>query len=90
MTPTDPWETIRFATADQLITWVKLHGSVFILNGSTTPEGWPFHIVVAVSSPGNERAGELIRQLHRDLFAAGAPVAVATNPCMPSDPENET
>jgi hypothetical protein len=76
----DPWEQVRFLTADQLVTWTKLNGSAFALNGNTTPEGWPFVVVIAVAKPGNERAVELAQEFHRKLTEAGAPVRRTENP----------
>jgi len=76
----DPWEEIRGASLDQVVTWVKLRGSAFEVNGHTTPEGWPFVVVVAVGKPGNERAVELAREFHSKLAEAGAPVTAASNP----------
>jgi hypothetical protein len=44
---------------DSLVTFTKLNGSCLELHGFTTPEGYPFVMVVAVASPGNERAIQL-------------------------------
>ena len=70
----EAWERLRFATIDQMITTTKLRGSCLTLKGHTTPEGWPFVVVVAVARPGNERAVELAEQMGRDLTEAGAAV----------------
>ena len=77
----DPWETIRYMTMDQLVTYAKLNGSAFVLNGFTTPERWPFTIVLAVGSPGNEAVPELAKKFHEEMTARGAPLKkAATNP----------
>lgn len=76
----DPWEQVRHLTADQLVTWTKLNGSAFALNGNTTPEGWPFVVVIAVGKPGNEHAVELAQEFHRRLTEAGAPLHRGENP----------
>jgi hypothetical protein len=34
----DPWDEIRHATLDQIVTAVKLRGSASMLRGLTTPE----------------------------------------------------
>lgn len=73
----DPWEALRHRTLDQFVTAVKLSGSVGSVNGFTTPEGWPFVVVVAVAAPGNEAVIPLILKLHRDLIALGAPLLAA-------------
>lgn len=66
----DPWETLRRLTVDQLVTQVKLSGSAMQFNGFTTPEGWPFTLVLAVAKPGNERAVELAQEFSRKMTAA--------------------
>jgi hypothetical protein len=38
--------------------------------GWTTPEGWPFALVVAIGSPGNEAVVPLTKQYHRVMKAA--------------------
>jgi hypothetical protein len=73
----DLWERIRHLTVDEIVTKTKLHGSAMSLNGYTTPEGWPFVIVVAVAKPGNERVVAYAREFHEKMSAAGAPVAQA-------------
>jgi ABC-type sugar transport system substrate-binding protein len=73
------WEAIRHMTIDQLVTATKLHGSSSGVVGWTTPEGWPFVVVVGVGSPGNERAVEWAREFHQKM-AAAAGVRVAVNP----------
>jgi len=49
-------------TVNELVTETKLAGSSAVLRGLTTPEGWPFVVVVAVASPGNEWAVVLAEQ----------------------------
>jgi hypothetical protein len=76
----DAWEQLRHVTLDQLITGVKLRGSAAEINGHTTPEGYPFVVVVAVAKPGNEKAVEFARKFHADMVAAVQWVAAGTNP----------
>lgn len=73
----DAWEQIRHMTLDQIVTRVKLYGSGGQLHGFTTPEGWPFRLVVAVGGPGNERAIELCDELKEKMLSiASASVVV--------------
>lgn len=60
---------LKTVTVDQFVTKVKLNGSSAIINGHTKPEGWPFAVVVAIGSPGNQMAVEMVRQLNEDLAA---------------------
>jgi hypothetical protein len=46
----EDWERLRHMTVDQLVTATKLAGSSSSLSGTTTPEGYPFRIIVAVGS----------------------------------------
>lgn len=78
----DPWEQLRHLTLDQLVTQTKLSGSALTFNGHTTPENWPFAVVVAVGKPGNERAVEFARQFFLRIRAAGAPAHERQNPNM--------
>jgi hypothetical protein len=76
----DPWEEIRFMTMDGLVTFTKLHGSAFSMRGWTTPEGWPFTVMIAVGSPGNEA----LPQALLDTVAALASLkAAVVNPASP-------
>lgn len=75
----DPWEAIRHLTIDQLVTQVKLAGSSFLLCGNTTPENWPFRMILVIGKPGNEGALLLIEKI-REEFARRAPTHEATNP----------
>lgn len=72
----DAWERLRQLTLDQLVTFVKLNGSALLEEGFTTPEGWPFAVVVAVGKPGDERAVELAKEFAGKLGAL-APVKAA-------------
>lgn len=54
------WERIRHMTLDQIVTAVKLSGSAGKLHGFTTPEGYPFRLMVAVGVPGSERVIEIV------------------------------
>lgn len=77
----DPWEQLRYTTLDAMITTTKMEGSAAILHGYTTPERWPYVVVVAIGSPGNERALELAQEFHGKLRTAGATLNVAeSNP----------
>lgn len=72
----DPWEQLRFTTVDQLITQTKLGGSAMALTGNTTPEGWPFFIVIAVASPGNEPVVTATARFATELVALAPPLIV--------------
>jgi hypothetical protein len=74
------WEAIRHMTVDQLVTATKLHGSCSGLTGLTTPEGWPFVVVVGVGSPGNEQVVEWAREFYEKMAAAASSTRVAVNP----------
>lgn len=76
----DSWEQLRHMTLDQLVTFVKLNGSALQQNGFTAPEGWPFIIVVAVASPGNELAVKLARKFSEDMTKAASWVKRGQNP----------
>jgi hypothetical protein len=80
----DAWEKVRFATADALITETKFRGSAIVLHGNTTPEGWPFRLIVAVGRPGNEPAIALADEFQRKLTEAGAPETRADNARYPA------
>lgn len=61
---------LKDITVDQLITDTKLVGSASEIVGVTTPEGWPFVVVVAVAKPGNERVLDMAKDFHRKITAA--------------------
>lgn len=61
-------------TIDDFVTATKLSGSAGQLMGWTKPEGWPFVIVCAVASPGNERALEYAQEFAVKMAKAGASV----------------
>lgn len=64
----DPWETVRHLTLDQIVTQTKLaNASAAQFNGFTTPERWPFTIVVALGAPGNEYAVELAKEFSENM-----------------------
>jgi len=73
----DAWEAIRFMTLDELVTRTKLAGSSAMLWGKTTPEGYPFVVVVAIGAPGNEQVIEFAREYNEKMVRAGAPAAHA-------------
>ncbi len=79
----DAWERIRRMTVDELLTQTKLAGSALGINGYTTPEGYPFALVVAVGSPGNVQAVELLNELHIKMEAAATWTARANRPRCP-------
>lgn len=82
----DAWERFRHMTLDQLVTETKLGGSASVSYGRTTPEGWPFVVICAVGSPGNEVAMLAAGMFHGTLMRAGAPVDRTDNPAMPVCP----
>lgn len=65
--PAVPWDNIGEMTVDELVTGTKFAGSATAFYGNTTPEGWPFAIIIAVASPGNETVMELVADFHRKL-----------------------
>lgn len=66
---------LRKTTVDEIVTRIKLSKvAVAVLDGFTTPEGFPFVVVVSVGKPGNERLLELTHQFREDIRAAGSPV----------------
>jgi deoxycytidylate deaminase len=74
-------ELLDQMTIEQAVTSVKLAGSAGELVGRTTPEGYPFIVVIAVGKPGNERALELARRFFEEMLCAGAPVDLAVFVC---------
>jgi hypothetical protein len=67
-TTNDAWEQIRHLTLDQLVTQTKLrNASSALLNGFTTPEKWPFILVIAIGGPGNELAVDAAKTFHDTL-----------------------
>lgn len=79
----DAWERFRHMTIDQLVTETKLGGSASASYGRTTPEGWPFVVICAVASPGNEAAMVYAGEFHGMMTEAGAAADRADNPAMP-------
>lgn len=79
----DAWERLRFMTIDQLVTETKLGGSASASYGRTTPEGWPFVVICAVASPGNEMALVYVAEFQAKMTEAGAAADRADNPEMP-------
>lgn len=73
----DAWERLRHLTLDQLVTQTKLtNASAAQLSGFTTPENWPFTLVVAIGGPGNEASLDAAKLFHdamkdRALWAYG-------------------
>lgn len=62
------WEAIRHMTLDQLVTETKLSGGgAAAVNGHTTPEGWPFSIILVLGRPSNQGAINLIAEFQREL-----------------------
>lgn len=84
----DVWEMIRHLTMDQLVTQTKLSGSALVLNGFTTPEKWPFTIVLAVAKPGNELAVQYAQEFFQRMATTGAPRRVQENPKLKGHPAN--
>lgn len=81
----DVWERLRHMTLDQLVTHVKLYGSGAEVRGRTTPEGYPFCLVVAVGKPENERAGELVREASEEIAKLARWSQRADNPDLAPD-----
>jgi hypothetical protein len=61
---------LKTVSVDQLVTETKLAGSAQEIIGLTTPEGWPFVVIIAVAKPGNERAVEFAKEFHRKMVEA--------------------
>ena len=78
------WNDLKKVDLNRAVTWTKLNGSVFQLSGRTTPEGWPFVVLVAVAKPGNEPMLELVQKFHRDASALGAKLERADHPDHPN------
>jgi hypothetical protein len=79
--PSDPWEAVRHLTLDQLVTRTKLsNASALRLNGFTTPEKWPFVVVIAIGGPGNEAAIELANEFNAQMLARVKWSEERTNP----------
>lgn len=66
-------------TVEQLVSLVREHGSALVINGTTTPEGYAFHVCVAVASTGNERAVEAALVFERHTLGLGVPLQVLTS-----------
>lgn len=60
---------LKELTVEQLVTDTKLSGSATQTVGHTTPEGWPFIVVVAVAKPGNELAVQYAREFAQKMCA---------------------
>lgn len=79
----DPWEAVRHLTLDQLVTKTKLaKASALRLNGFTTPEKWPFVVVLAIGGPGNEAAVELANEFNAQMLARVKWSEERTNPAV--------
>lgn len=79
----DAWERLRFQTIDQLVTETKLSGSASMTFGRTTPEGYPFVVICAVASPGNEVALQYAYVFQALMARAASFVDRADNPGLP-------
>lgn len=87
MANNDAWEQIRHLTLDQLVTQTKLMGaSAAQLNGVTTPEKWPFVLVITIGGPGNELALDAAQAFH-DMLRGRARWSYATAKHEPRDKE---
>lgn len=60
---------LKQLTVEQLVTDTKLAGSAAQVVGHTTPEHWPFIVVVAVAKPGNELAVQYAREFAQKMQA---------------------
>lgn len=63
----EPIQSTSHATVEQLVTETKLRGSSLSLWGHTKPERWPYRVLVAVGSPGNEAVLEMAAMLERAI-----------------------
>lgn len=73
------WEQLRHVTLDRIITGIKLGGvSAAAVNGLTTPEAWPFAIVIALGRPGNHAPVAWVHELQAHLQQAAGWRANAT------------
>lgn len=72
------WDELGGRSIDELVTAAKVVGVGLSLMGFTTPEQWPFAIVVTVGSPGNERALRWAMELQERIRQAGPMAAGAT------------
>lgn len=77
---TDAWEAIRHFTLDQFVRQTKLSSSALQLNGFTTPEKWPFSIVIAVGKPGNELGIQFAKEFFERMSSAAQSCSVASAP----------
>jgi hypothetical protein len=84
----DPFEQWNLMPVQQLVTETKFRGSGTALWGHTTPEGWPYCLVVAVGSPGNQAALDVLLAAHRALEAM-APTERYDNPGVTPAPGSE-
>lgn len=73
----EPLQSTSHATVERLIAETKLRGSMLVLHGHTTPEGWACRVLLAVASPGNEDVIELVEQLERIVAIRASFVARA-------------
>jgi hypothetical protein len=67
----DDWD-LREVSLDDIVTATKVSGCSAMLRGFTTPEGWPFAVVVAIAKPGSEVAVQLAEEFSAKLTALGA------------------
>lgn len=63
------WDKIGDMTVDDLVYETKFTGSAVSFYGFTTPEKWPFAVIIAVASPGNESVMEMVADFHRKMAA---------------------
>jgi hypothetical protein len=78
----DPWEQIRHLTLDEIVTKTKLsNASAFQFNGFTTPEKFPFTVIVAIgATPENEKAIALAIEFKDKMVALAQWHREAQNP----------
>jgi hypothetical protein len=60
---------LKTLSVEQLVTDTKLSGSAAQVVGHTTPEHWPFIVVVAVAKPGNELAVQYAKEFAQKMQA---------------------
>jgi hypothetical protein len=74
----DDLDLLSDVSVNDLITQTKLAGSLLVLKGWTTPEGWPFAVVVTIDRPeDNGRIAQAVIKLQEAALEV-VPLAAAT------------
>jgi hypothetical protein len=67
----DAWEQVRHLTLDEIVTRTKLsNASAFQLNGFTTPEKFPFTVVVALGATVSDKQAIELATEFKDKMVA--------------------